>query len=187
MFDFQEKELMMEVKHASVSSVLFDLRTAQQKSDALHNNQTSSLNHQELNVFIHRPAFVHQQPSIDGFNNQVFMLEIQKIILRTNSLDEESMTLSLLGASLPFPLLRIFQLEREFDHSIDITNLVPATYSRATTQQDEQSFVVATCNQLIRYSLQFDGWRVHSKKEKPKEVVIACSILPDDKVLVAML
>ena len=78
----------MEVKHASVSSVLFDLRTAQQRSDALHNNQTSSLNHQELNVLSHRPAFVHQQPSINYFNNQVFMPELQNIILRTNSQDE---------------------------------------------------------------------------------------------------
>ena len=178
---------MKKVKHASISSVLFDLRTAQQKSDALHNNQTSSLNHQELNVLSHRPAFVHQQPRIKDFRPQVFMLEIQNIILRTNSLDEESMTLSLLGASLPFPLLKTFQLEREFnEYGREITTLVPATYSRATTQQDEQSIVIATNKHLIRITEQCDGWRVHSKKEKPDEEVIACSILPDDKVLVVM-
>ena len=114
------------------------------------------------------------------------MLEIQNIILRTNSLDEESMTVSLLGVSLPFPLLKTFQLEREFQGRRDITSLVPATYSRATTQQDEQSIVMATRKHLIRITEQCDGWRVHCKKEKKNEHVIACSILPDDKVLVAM-
>ena len=100
------------------------------------------------------------------------------------------MTLSLLGASLPFPLLKTFQLDREikrYGYRWEDEDLVPATYSRATTQQDEQSILIVTRKQLIRITEQCDGWRVHSKKEKPVEEVIACSILPDDKVLVAML
>ena len=63
---------------------------------------------------------------------------------------------------------------------------MPATYSRATTQQDEQSFLVATNKQLIRITEQFDGWSLHTKKEKRDEEVFACYILPDDKVLVVM-
>ena len=59
MFDFQEKKLLYDVKHASISSVMFDLRIAQQKSDAKYNNQNSSLNHQVLDVFTRQPAFVH--------------------------------------------------------------------------------------------------------------------------------
>ena len=60
------------------------------------------------------------------------------------------MTLSLLGASLPFPVLKTFELDREFESFIDTNNLEPATYSRATTQQDEQSFVIAANKHLIR-------------------------------------
>ena len=55
MIDFQAKKLIKYVKHASISSVLFDLRTAQQKSDAKVNNVTSTLNHQTLDVFSNRP------------------------------------------------------------------------------------------------------------------------------------
>ena len=147
---------MRDVKHASISSVLFDLRTTQQRSDAKHNNQTSTLNHQELDVYTHRPAFVQQQPRIGYFQPQVLMLRLQKIILRTNSLNEKSMTLSLLGASLPFPVLKTFELEN--------CRLEPATYSKATTQQDEQSFVIANNKYLIRITEQCDGWSVHTKK-----------------------
>merc|ERR1719232_1357183 len=129
MFDFQEKKLMQDVQHAPISSLIFDWRTAQQKSDAKYNNQTATLNHKELDVLTQRPAFVYQQPKISNFVPQVFHLELHNIILRTNSLNENTMTLSLLGASLPFHQLQSFEL--------DITTLVPATYSRVTTQQDE--------------------------------------------------
>ena len=92
--------------HASISSLLFDLRSAQQRHDAKYNNQILTLNHQELNVFSNRPAFVHQQPKIrECKKTQVFSLGLQSIILRTNSLNEKLLVVSLLGASLPFPLL----------------------------------------------------------------------------------
>ena len=77
------------VKHASISSVLFDLRTTQQRSDAKYNNQTSTLNHQELDVYTHRPAFVQQQPRIGRFIPKVVMLRLQNIILRKNSLNQK--------------------------------------------------------------------------------------------------
>ena len=87
------------------------------------------------------------------------------------------MTLSLLGASLPFPVLKTFELER--------SSLVPATYSRARTQQDKQSFLIVTSTHLIRITEQCDGWRAHTKKEMSADYVKACSILTDDTVLVA--
>ena len=38
------------VQHVSISSIIFDWRTAQQKTDAKYNNQTATLNHKELDV-----------------------------------------------------------------------------------------------------------------------------------------
>ena len=80
---------------------------------------------------------------------------LQNIFLRTNSLNEKTMTLSLLGSSLPFHLYKTFTLNRKFGTDYgnvkeDITTVVPATYSRPTTQQDEQSFLIITGTQLVR-------------------------------------
>ena len=102
MFDFQEKKPMRDVQHVSISSLIFDWRTAQQKTDAKYNNQTATLNHKELDVLTQRPAFVHQQTSKGDFSPQLLYFELQNIILRTNELNEETMTVSLLSSSLPF-------------------------------------------------------------------------------------
>ena len=171
---------MYQVKHASISSIIFDLRTIQQKIDAKYNYQTSTLNHKTLDVFIHRPSFVHQQQRINRFFAQIFVLELQNIILRYNSLNENSMMLSLLGVSIPYPLPYAFELNDDC--------LIPATYSKVTTQQDEQSFLIATKDHLIRITEQYDGWRVCSKKGRPNSygTVLSCCILTDDKVLVFM-
>ena len=96
------------------------------------------------------------------------------------------MTLSLVGALPPFPVLKTFELDRKKKLS-DETTIVPATYSRATTQQDEMCVIVATNNSLIRIMNSLDGWEIHTKKEKPDERVKACCILPDGKVFVVNL
>ena len=136
MFDFKEKKPLCELDNASVSSsVLFDLRTDQQKSYAKYNDQTLTLKHSTLNVFSHRPLLIHQQTMIGNSNPQVTLLELQKIILRTNSFTEESMTLSLVDASPPFPVLKKLDLDRKsITGHRDVNTIVPATYSRATTQ-----------------------------------------------------
>ena len=88
------------------------------------------------------------------------------------------MTLSLLGALLPFPLLKTFELDRT-------NEFVPATYSRFTAQQGEQFLLIATDENLIRITEQYDGWRLHNKKVELIKDPKACCILEDDKVLVA--
>jgi hypothetical protein len=89
------------------------------------------------------------------------------------------MLLSLLSAKLPFSLLASFPVQKS-------NNFLPATYSKAVTPQDEQTILIATNNQWIRLIEGKDGWLLDTPKEKPTEEVLACILLPDDTVLIAM-
>jgi hypothetical protein len=44
MFDFQSQKLLKDVQSAAASSMIFDLRTAQQMIDAKYENPTTTLN-----------------------------------------------------------------------------------------------------------------------------------------------
>ena len=89
------------------------------------------------------------------------------------------MQLSLISSALPFCQLKTFELDEYGD-------ILPATYSKVMTHEDEQSILVISYDQWIRLIEDKDGWVLHSTKEKDDETVISCSILPDDTVLVAI-
>ena len=93
---------MREVQHAPFSSLIFDWRLTHQIEEAKHTSQTTTLN-KELNAFSQRPALIDQHLSNDkDFIPKVFMMLKHNIILRTNSLNEKQMKLSLLSKTLPF-------------------------------------------------------------------------------------
>ena len=104
------------------------------------------------------------------------------------------MKLSLLSKTLPFSQLNTFEIDRQFGlnkyrETDENTNFMPATYSKVTIHEDEQFILAVTRKQWIRLVEGKDGWSLHSTKDrdKPDERVKSCSILPDDRVLVAML
>ena len=179
MFDFKSKQMMHDVQHAALSSLIFDLRLPHQIEDAKHKNQTTTLN-KELSAFSQRPALIDQQ-LYDYTVPKVFMMSKHNIILRINSLNEDKIKLSLLSKALPFSQLNTFELD-------STNNVMPATYSKVTTHEDEQFILAVTTKQWIRLIEGKDGWVLHSTKDKdkPDDLIYSCSILPDDTVLVAM-